>query len=65
MLEMNYNDTTDTFAARLDGTQFASGSGWDLGGGLEGLAAAVNDDPDIFKIDLVYPLIKKIESISN
>ena len=33
----------------------------DFGGGLERIAAALNDDPDIFKIDIFSELIKKIE----
>jgi len=32
----------------------------DFGGGLERIAAAVNDDPDIFKIDVFSGVIKKI-----
>ncbi|MCL5970563.1 MAG: alanine--tRNA ligase [Patescibacteria group bacterium] len=37
----------------------------DFGGGLERLTAASNNQPDIFKIDLIYPLIQKIELISK
>ncbi len=33
----------------------------DFGGGLERIAAAVNGDPDIFKIDIFAAIIKKIE----
>ena len=33
----------------------------DFGGGLERLAAATQDEPDIFKIDLYWPIIEKIE----
>lgn len=33
----------------------------DFGGGLERLAAAVQDKADIFQIDLIFPLINKIE----
>ena len=32
----------------------------DFGGGLERLAAATNDDPDVFNIDLFQPLIKEL-----
>jgi alanyl-tRNA synthetase len=32
----------------------------DFGGGLERLTAAINDDPDVFKIDLSWPIIKEI-----
>lgn len=33
----------------------------DFGGGLERISAAVNDDPDIFKIDIFAEIIKKVE----
>jgi alanyl-tRNA synthetase len=32
----------------------------DFGGGLERLVAAVNDDPDIFKVDIFQPIIREI-----
>lgn len=34
----------------------------DFGGGLERIAAVLNNDPDIFKIDLFSPIIKELES---
>lgn len=37
----------------------------DFGGGLERLAAAANNNPDIFQIDLFIPLIRIIEQISG
>lgn len=37
----------------------------DFGGGLERLTAAVNDDQDIFNIDLYAPIIKVIEKYSG
>ncbi len=37
----------------------------DFGGGLERIAAAVNDQPDIFKIDLIAPLIRVLEQKSG
>lgn len=37
----------------------------DFGGGLERLAAAKNDDPDIFTTDLYKSVIKKVEEISG
>ncbi|HTK03443.1 MAG TPA: alanine--tRNA ligase [Alphaproteobacteria bacterium] len=33
----------------------------DFGGGLERIAAALNNDPDVFKIDIFDAIIKKIE----
>lgn len=37
----------------------------DFGGGLERLAAAVNDDPDVFKTDLYSEIIKSVEEFSD
>lgn len=37
----------------------------DFGGGLERLAAAVNNDPDVFKTDLYKEIIKSVEEFSN
>ncbi|MBI1871825.1 alanine--tRNA ligase, partial [Candidatus Collierbacteria bacterium] len=36
----------------------------DFGGGLERIAAAANNDPDIFKTDLFWPIIEKIENLT-
>lgn len=37
----------------------------DFGGGLERITAAVNDEPDIFTVDVFSHLIKEIESLSG
>jgi alanyl-tRNA synthetase len=37
----------------------------DHGSGLERIAAASLGDPDIFKIDLIWPIIKKLEEVSK
>ncbi|UMX47864.1 MAG: alanine--tRNA ligase [Candidatus Nealsonbacteria bacterium DGGOD1a] len=37
----------------------------DFGGGLERIAAASNNDPDAFKIDLFFPAIAEIEKLSG
>lgn len=37
----------------------------DYGGGLERIAAAALDDPDVFKISLLRPIIEKLEAISG
>src|SRR5581483_2144334 len=37
----------------------------DFGGGLERLAAAVLDNPDVFQIDLFTPVLKAIEELSE
>lgn len=37
----------------------------DFGGGLERITAALNNDPDVFKIDLYDAIIKNIEKLSG
>lgn len=37
----------------------------DFGGGLERIAAVAIDSPDVFKISLLQPIIKKLESLSG
>lgn len=37
----------------------------DFGGGLERICSAIKNDPDVFKTDLLWPLISKIEEISG
>ncbi len=37
----------------------------DFGGGLERIAAASLDDPDIFKISLLWPIVAKLEELSG
>ncbi len=37
----------------------------DFGGGLERMAAAVLDDPDMFKVDLLYSVISYLEDVSG
>lgn len=37
----------------------------DHGSGLERIAAAVNNDPDVYKISLMWPIIQKLEAISG
>ena len=37
----------------------------DFGGGLERIAAASIDSPDVFRISLLWPIIKKLESLSG
>lgn len=37
----------------------------DFGGGLERIAAAAINSPDIFKIDLLWPVIEKVEKLSG
>jgi len=37
----------------------------DFGGGLERIVAASNNEPDVFKIDLLHAVIQQIESLSG
>lgn len=37
----------------------------DHGSGLERIAAAKNNDPDVFKISLMWPIIEKLEALSG
>lgn len=37
----------------------------DYGGGLERIAAAAIDSPDVFKISLMWPIIEKLEKLSG
>ncbi|RKR76348.1 alanine--tRNA ligase-related protein [Frondihabitans australicus] len=37
----------------------------DFGAGLERIAAAVRDDPDIYRIDVLAPLIRTVEAIAS
>jgi alanyl-tRNA synthetase len=37
----------------------------DFGGGLERIAAAQIDSPDVFKISLMWPIIEKLEALSG
>jgi alanyl-tRNA synthetase len=37
----------------------------DFGGGLERISAAAIDSPDVYKISLMWPIVKKIEDLSK
>ncbi len=37
----------------------------DYGGGLERIAAAIIDSPDVYKISLMWPIIEKLEELSG
>ncbi len=37
----------------------------DYGGGLERIAAAAIDSPDVYKISLLWPIVEKLESLSG
>lgn len=48
-----------------DGLEELSNKNVDFGGGLERLVAASNNQSDIFEIDILKPLIQKIEVVSG
>lgn len=52
---------------RLDDGSFASleKKNVDFGGGLERIAAAKLDSPDVFRISLLWPIIEKLETLSG
>lgn len=37
----------------------------DHGSGLERIAAAANNDPDVFKVSLLWPIVEKLEKLSG
>ena len=37
----------------------------DFGGGLERITAALNNDPDVFKTDIYWPIIEKLQKITG
>ena len=37
----------------------------DFGGGLERIAAAANDSPDVYRISLLWPIIEKLQTLSG
>ena len=37
----------------------------DFGGGLERFSAAANNDPDIFKISIIWPIIERLQALSG
>ena len=55
---MGYKKTDDGFVA-LDAPNI------DHGSGLERIAAAVIDSPDVFRISLFWPIIEKLEKLSG
>lgn len=48
-----------------DGFELLPKPNVDFGGGLERIAAAVSDDPDTFKISVIWPIIQELEKISG
>lgn len=52
------NNVFMTYKKKETGFELLKKKNIDFGGGLERLAAAANDDPDIFKTDLFWPIIQ-------
>ncbi len=53
------------YLATKDGFKPLPKKNVDFGGGLERIAAAKQGEPDIFKISLLWPIIKKLEEITK
>lgn len=59
------NNVFMEYIRRAGGVEKMENHNVDFGGGLERIAAASNNDPDVFKIDLFLPIIKEIEKLSG
>ena len=59
------NSVFMTYKKTADGFTELPQKNVDFGGGLERLAAAVNNDPDIFKVSLIAPIITSLENLSG
>jgi alanyl-tRNA synthetase len=60
------NNVFMQFKKNVDGTfSELAAKNIDFGGGLERIAAAVNGDPDVFKVDLLYSVVSQIETLSG
>lgn len=53
------------YVRRDDGFEHLPKRNVDFGGGLERIAAAALNSPDVFKISLMWPIIEKLEEISG
>jgi alanyl-tRNA synthetase len=59
------NSVFMSYKRTKDGVEPLAKPNVDFGGGLERIAAAAIDSPDMFKISLIWPVIKKLEQISG
>ncbi|MFA5747302.1 MAG: alanine--tRNA ligase [Candidatus Paceibacterota bacterium] len=59
------NDVFMQYIKTQDGIKPFANKNVDFGGGLERIAAASIDSPDVFKTDLFLPIIEKIEEMSG
>ena len=53
------------FQKQKDGFTALKNKNVDFGGGLERITAAVLNEPDVFKTDLLYPLVQKLENLTS
>lgn len=59
------NSVFMTYVKTEDGLRPLPKQNVDYGGGLERIAAASLDSPDVFKISLLWPIVEKLESLSG
>lgn len=59
------NSVFMAYVKTSDGVQPLPNKNVDYGGGLERIAAAAIDSPDVFKVSLLWPIIEKLEQISG
>lgn len=53
------------YVRREDGFEKLPKQNVDFGGGLERIAAALLNSPDVFKVSVLHPIIEKLESLSG
>ncbi|HLZ14709.1 MAG TPA: alanine--tRNA ligase [Candidatus Saccharimonadales bacterium] len=59
------NSVFMSYVKTADGVQPLPKQNVDYGGGLERIAAAAIDSPDVFKISLLWPIVQKLEELSG
>lgn len=59
------NSVFMTYVKGHNGFKLLKQKNIDFGGGLERIAAASNKNADVFKIDLMWPIIKKLQELSG
>jgi alanyl-tRNA synthetase len=59
------NSVFMSYVKTKDGVEKLPKQNVDYGGGLERIAAAAIDSPDVFKISLLWPIVEKLEQLSG
>lgn len=59
------NSVFMTYKKTVDGFEDLPSPNVDFGGGLERIAAAVDDNHDVYKISLMWPIIEKLQELSG